>query len=67
MNFHQSVFLEKTFSKIFVKKFGFGVIFRPTLSDQNYDSKIYFKKFRLLDLCYKSVKLPKNLKHFKFW
>ena len=49
MNFHQSVFLEKNFLENIRKKVGFWgnypLIF--TLSDQNYDSKNYFLKFRL--------------------
>ena len=49
MNFYQSVFLEKNFLAKIRKKVGFGgnypLIF--TLSDQSYDSKNYFFKFRL--------------------
>ena len=49
MNFYQSVFLEKNFVENIRKKVGFGgnypLIF--TLSDQSYDSKNYFEKFRL--------------------
>ena len=49
MNFYQSVFLEKNFFENIRKKVGFWgnyhLIF--TLSDQKYDSKNYFKKFRL--------------------
>ena len=49
MNFYQSVFLEKNFIENICKKVGFWgnypLIF--TISDPSYDSKIYFKKFRL--------------------
>ena len=49
MNFYQSVFREKNFLENIRKNFGFWgnypLIF--TLSDQSYDSKNYFKKFRL--------------------
>ena len=47
--FYQPVFLEKNFLENIRKKVGFGgnypLIF--ILSDQNYDSKNYFLKFRL--------------------
>ena len=46
MNIDQSVFLEKTFLKILVKKSGFGVILF-TLFHQSNDSKNYLTKFRL--------------------
>ena len=68
MNFYQLVFLEKNFLKNILKKLGFGgnypLLF--TLSDQNYDSKNYFEKFRLYmpQICGVA---KKNLKHFKFW
>ena len=49
MNFYQSVFLQKNFLENIRKKVGFGgnypLIF--TLSDQSFDSKNYFLKFRL--------------------
>ena len=49
MNFYQSVFLEKNFLENIRKNVEFWgnypLIF--TLSDQSYDSKNYFKKFRL--------------------
>ena len=49
MNFYQLVFLDKKFLENIRKKVGFWgnypLIF--TISDQNYDSKSYFKKFRL--------------------
>ena len=49
MNCYQSVFLEKNFFENIYKKIVFWgnypLIF--TLSDQNYDSKNYLKKFKL--------------------
>ena len=49
MNFYQSVFLEKNFLENIRKNVWFWgnypLIF--TLSDQSYDSKNYFQKFRL--------------------
>ena len=49
MNFYRSVFLEKNFLENIHKNVGFWgnypLIF--TLSDQSYDSKNYFQKFRL--------------------
>ena len=64
MNFYQSVFLEKNFFENIRKKVRFGgnypLIF--TLSDQNYDSKNYFKNLDYI--CHKSVELPKKSKTF---
>ena len=49
MNFYQSVFLQKNCLENICKKLGFWgnypLIF--TLSDQSFDSKNYFLKFRL--------------------
>ena len=65
MNFYQSVLLENNFLENISKKVGFWgnypLIF--TLSDQNYDSKNCFEKFRL----YMSQICKINLKHLKFW
>ena len=69
MNFNQLVFLENNLLGNIRKKVGFWgnypLIF--TLSGQSYDSKNYFQKLRLFNLCHEYLELQKNLKHLKFW
>ena len=48
MNFYQSVFLEKTFFLENIRKnVGFWGNYLFSFSDQSFDSKNYFLKFRL--------------------
>ena len=69
MNFYQSVFPEKMFSKTFAKKAGSGVItfqyllflVRATCMP----AKVIFSNLDYI--CHKSMELQRNLKHFKFW
>ena len=64
MNFYQSVFLEKNFLENIRKKVGFGGNY-PLIFTLSMTPKIIFKNSDYI--CYKSVELQKNLKHFKFW